>query len=69
MKDTIDLIVTSDGGSLVGIQPLSEGGKAWFEENVATEPWQWLGQVCWIDARYAADLLEGAAYDGLEVQS
>ena len=32
-------------GSMIGFRPMSEAAQAWFDENVASESWQWLGNV------------------------
>lgn len=34
------------------IQPKSETAKQWIDENVQTEPWQWLGDSLAIDHHY-----------------
>jgi hypothetical protein len=33
----------ADHGSIISIKPVSEAARTWVEENVVSEPWQWLG--------------------------
>ena len=56
----------TDGGSLVGFEPVSETAKEWFAENVGSEGWQWLGPVLYVEHRCAKNLLCGLADAGLE---
>ena len=39
----------------------------WIDENVASEPWQWLGGALCVDHRYAGDLIEAIADDGFDL--
>lgn len=62
-------ISISDHGSIWLFRPISEEAKAFFDENVASEPWQWLGGALGVEARYAG----GLAFDlvnehGFEVE-
>lgn len=54
-----------DGGSLVGITPLTDAATDWIDENVASEGWQWMGRTLYVDARYAEPLVNGMIGDGL----
>lgn len=38
-------------GSVATLDVLSEGVREWVEENVAYEPWQWLGRSLAIEPR------------------
>jgi hypothetical protein len=60
-------IETYDEGTLTGFEPVTEAAQEWFDENVQSEGWQWLGGILWVDHRFANALIEGAAGDGLEV--
>lgn len=60
--DDFDII---DAGSLIGIKTLSEAGKAWMDEHVQAEGWQWLGDILYMDKRFAFDLIAGMREDGL----
>ncbi len=57
----------SDHGSVIGITPLSDLARAWIDENVASEPWQWRGGVLCIEPRCARDLVAGIAAEGFEI--
>jgi hypothetical protein len=50
----------ADHGSVVTIAPVSEAARDWIDENVASEPWQWLGGALCIDHRYAATSSKGS---------
>lgn len=62
-----DVIITNHG-SLIGFQPVSEVAKEWFDENVESEGYQWMGPVLYVDYRLAGDLFEGVVGAGFEVQ-
>ena len=51
------------------LTPITEVAKAWIEENVSTEPWQWLGESLVIETRYVGDLVEGMFKVGLEIDT
>ena len=42
MKIDTDFVV-DDYGSIVGITPITPAARDWLDENVESEPWQWLG--------------------------
>ena len=65
--DGPDIRVT-DHGSVLLIEPLTPAAKAWIDENVSAEPWQWFGPALAVEPRYAGALLDGAISDGLEVE-
>ena len=44
----------ADHGSIILIKPVSEAAGACVDENVASEPWQWLGGALCVDIRCAA---------------
>jgi hypothetical protein len=33
----------ADHGSIISIKPVSEAARTWVDDNVISEPWQWLG--------------------------
>lgn len=55
---TIDIYI-QDLGSVVGFTPVTEAATAWFDENVETESWQWLGDTFYADHRPASHLIAG----------
>jgi hypothetical protein len=57
----------ADHGSIISIKPVSEAARTWVDENVASEPWQWLGDALCLDARCARDLLSAIAAEGFEI--
>lgn len=54
-----------DRGSLVGFYPHSDEAKQWIADNVASESWQWMGSVLWVDHRPAQDLINALQQEGL----
>ena len=54
-------------GSIVLVRPLSEAAKAWIEENVALEGWQWFGGAFACEPRMVEALLDGIVADGFAV--
>jgi len=52
-------------GSLIGFRPLTDEANEWFDNEVDSQGWQWLGQVLYVDVRYAGGLaiaLEDAGF-------
>ena len=47
-----------DHGSIVTFKILTNYAKAWVDENVQSEPWQWRGAELFVDARPAKALLD-----------
>jgi len=47
-----DFLIT-DHGSVIAIVPLTPAAVQWINNNVASEPWQWLGGVLCVDPHYA----------------
>jgi hypothetical protein len=60
-------VQVSDQGSIILFTPMSPEARDWFDENVQTEDWQWLGASLGVDRRYAADLLAGIGEAGLRM--
>ncbi len=57
----------ADHGSIISIRPISNAAMKWIDENVASEPWQWLGGALCVDHRYARDLTDEIAAAGFVV--
>jgi hypothetical protein len=37
----------ADHGTIISIRPLNEAARQWLDENVVSEPWQWVqGALC-----------------------
>jgi len=62
-------ITIHDQGSVVGFTPHSGKAWVWFEENVQSEGWQWMGTTLWVDHRFALPLLEGLMEADFEVSN
>lgn len=63
MSQNAQVAVTSHG-SVVTFTPLTEEAKAWFDENVQSEGWQWIGASLGVDHRMANLLAEGLVAEG-----
>jgi len=61
-----DVLVRNEG-SIIMLTPSTPEGKAWIDENLGLESWQWLGNSCAIEWRYAPDIIDGMRRDGLDV--
>lgn len=59
----VDFVVT-DQGTVIGFQPLTDGARQWTDEHVHSEPWQWMGNILWVDHRMAGGLLDGIESEG-----
>ena len=57
----------ADHGSIISIKPVSEAARAWVEENVVSEPWQWLGGALCVDIRCARTLIDEMAAEGFDI--
>lgn len=60
-------VFVNDTGSIVMFMPMSAEARQWFDDNVASEGWQWLGASLGVDHRYADDLIHGLQGDGFSV--
>jgi len=70
MKSAIDVTVRPDNAScLVGFTMHTADGRAWFEQHVASEGWQWLGNTLWVERNFAEAIESGMIGDGLNVAS
>jgi hypothetical protein len=57
----------ADHGSIISIKPVSEAARSWVDENVVSEPWQWLGGGLCVDIRCARNLIDEIAAEGFEI--
>ncbi len=46
----------ADHGSVIAIVPLTPAAISWIDDNVVSEPWQWLGGALCVDPHHARDL-------------
>ena len=47
----------SDHGTVISIRPLNDVARQWLDENVVSEPWQWVQGALCVEARFARDLI------------
>jgi hypothetical protein len=60
-------VLVEDQGTIIILVQLTETGEQWVNENLQTEPWQWVGGAVCVDHRMAAQILEGMEDDGLKL--
>jgi hypothetical protein len=60
-----DLLVHG-GGSVYLVRPVSPLGVAWVDEHISLDAMWFAGAVA-VENRYVADILHGAAEDGLRI--
>jgi hypothetical protein len=56
----------ADHGTVISIRPLNDAASHWLDENVVSEPWQWVQGALCVETRVARDLvveLEGAGFE------
>lgn len=61
-----DFTIT-DQGSIFLIRPLNASARQWLDENVVSEPWQWVQGALCVETRFARDLVREIAEAGFEV--
>ena len=57
----------SDHGTVISIRPLNDVARQWLDENVVSEPWQWVRDALCVEARFARDLIIEIEQAGLTV--
>ena len=57
----------ADHGSIISIKPVSDAARTWIDDNVVSEPWQWLGSTLCVDARCARQLIDEIDAAGFEI--
>jgi hypothetical protein len=57
----------ADHGSIISIRPLNEPACQWLQENVVSEPWQWVQGALCVEPRFARDLLIEIEEAGFEI--
>jgi hypothetical protein len=67
MTNEIDVRFENQG-SIILLQSLTDAGKRWIDENVSSEPWQWLGGALAVDWRMAEELVALMQDDGLVIE-
>jgi hypothetical protein len=55
-------------GTIFTIEPVTQQAKDWFDENVPTEGWQWMGSACSVEPRCIEPLVEGILEEGMTIQ-
>lgn len=61
-------VLVENHGTIFMFTPMTPAARAWVEEHVQLESWQWLGGSFSVEHRFAQNLAQGMMADGLEVQ-
>lgn len=62
-------VTIHNGGTLFQFVLNTEAAKAWVDEHVQLEDYQWLGSKAFaVEHRYAGDLADGMLADGLTIE-
>lgn len=69
MPKSIPDIRAEHCGTVTMLRPLTPRGTEWLTDHVHAEAWQRFGGAIACEPRYVADILEGAASDGMLVQA
>jgi hypothetical protein len=57
----------TDQGTIILIRPLNAAARQWLDENVISEPWQWVQGALCVEARFARDIIIEIEEAGFEV--
>ena len=57
----------ADHETVISIRPLNDAARQWLDENVVSEPWQWVQGALCVEARFARDLIIEIEQAGLTV--
>ena len=57
----------ADCGTVISIRPLNDAARQWLDENVVSEPWQWVHGALCVEARFARDLIIEIEAAGFEI--
>jgi hypothetical protein len=55
-------------GSILIVNGLTEAGREWMDNNLASDALTWGAHGIVVEPRYLGDIVEGMINDGLEVQ-
>ena len=61
-------VIGNPGDSVFLLHPETDAGQAWIDQNLALEPWQFMGNSAAIEHRYIEAIVDGARDDGLTVE-
>jgi hypothetical protein len=57
----------SDQSSIFLIRPLNDAANHWLDENVVSEPWQWVQGALCVETPFARDLVNEIEEAGFEI--
>jgi hypothetical protein len=58
----------SGGGTVYLFTAETETARAWVDDQVHLEAWQWMGRAFAVEHRYVGPLVQGMLADGLRVE-
>jgi hypothetical protein len=57
----------ADHGTIISIRPLNPAARQWLDENVVSEPWQWVQGALCVETRFARVLVVELEEGGFEI--
>ncbi|MBV9587700.1 MAG: hypothetical protein JO213_22710 [Alphaproteobacteria bacterium] len=57
----------ADHGTIICVRPLNDAARQWLDENVVSEPWQWVEGALCVETRMARDLIQEVEAAGFTV--
>ena len=68
LKDLAEAdIVVENHGSVVMLRAMTRTAALWLQDNVVSEPWQWMGNAVAAEPRMVQAVIDGAEAEGLKV--
>ena len=58
-------VLAANQGTVFLFNSLTARAQEWVDDNVVSEPWQWLGRTLVVEARYASGLAQAMQDAGL----
>lgn len=62
-------VLVANCGTMWTFCPMTQSAKDWFNDNVSSESYQWLGKVLCVESRFAMSLLGGIMDAGFTFNS
>jgi hypothetical protein len=57
----------ADHGTIISIRPLNPAARQWLDENVVSEPWQWVQGALCVETRFTRVLVVELEEGGFEI--
>jgi hypothetical protein len=54
-----------NSSDMIGLHIMSDEAQQWVSKNIHTDPWQWMGDILWMEATSAEPVMLHMQEDGL----